>query len=108
MCSSDLPKRVAILGAGGTARAAMTAAKRVGAEVTIFNRSKREFPVEPLENIAAFAGDLIIDTLPAGVTIELPDIKTIRAAYADGNETGLALLHAQAKRQNEIFIEATK
>jgi len=62
---------------------------------------------EPLEKIRDFDGDLIIDTLP--IAIELPKhINSIRAAYADGNKTGLALLHAQAKRQNEIFVEATR
>jgi 3-dehydroquinate dehydratase/shikimate dehydrogenase len=98
------PKRVAIAGAGGTARAARVAAERAGAEVTIFNRSGREFPVEPLGKIREFDGDLIIDALP--VEIELPNIRTIRASYTKSESTGLALLHAQAIRQNELFVEA--
>jgi 3-dehydroquinate dehydratase / shikimate dehydrogenase len=98
------PKRVAIAGAGGTARAARVAAERAGAEVTVFNRSMREFPLEPLEKIRDFDGDLIIDTLP--IEIELPNIRTIRASYAKNESTGLALLHAQAIRQNELFVEA--
>jgi 3-dehydroquinate dehydratase/shikimate dehydrogenase len=98
------PKRVGIAGAGGTARAARVAAERAGAEVTIFNRSEREFAVEPLDKIRDFDGDLIIDTLP--VEIELPSIRTIRASYMKNESTGLALLHAQAIRQNELFVEA--
>jgi len=94
------PKRVAIVGAGGTAKAATVAAERAGAQVTIFNRSSHE----PLEKVSDFDGDLIIDTLP--VEIELPPIRTIRASYTKNEATGLQLLHAQAVRQNEIFIEA--
>jgi 3-dehydroquinate dehydratase type I len=98
------PRRVAIAGAGGTARAAAVAAGRAGAEVTIFNRSARPFPVEPLEKLRDFDGDLIIDTLP--VEIPLPPIRTIRASYAKNESSGLDLLYAQAIRQNELFIEA--
>jgi len=93
------PKRVAIVGAGGTAKAAMVAAQRAGAQITIFNRSSHE----PLAKLRDFDGDLIIDTLP--VPIELPPIRTITASYTK-SEDGLALLRAQAIRQNEIFIEA--
>jgi 3-dehydroquinate dehydratase type I len=97
------PKNVAIVGAGGTARAALVACERAGAHVRIFNRSQRELKSEPLENLTTFGGDLIIDTLP--VSIPLPEIKTITARYPGGGE---ALLHAQAVRQNEIFREALK
>ena len=99
----DTPKNVAIVGAGGTARAALVACQRVGASVRIFNRSERELKSEPLENLRDFDGDLIIDTLP--VPIELPNVKTITARYPGGGE---ALLQAQAIRQNEIFREALK
>jgi 3-dehydroquinate dehydratase type I len=95
------PKNVAIVGAGGTARAALVACRRAGAEVRVFNRSRRDIPSEPLENLKQFDGDLIIDTLP--VAIDLPDIPTITARYPGGGE---ALLQAQAIRQNEIFREA--
>jgi len=94
---------VAIVGAGGTARAALVACRRAGANVRVFNRSQRELASEPLEKLTTFDGDLIIDTLP--VAIELPDIPTITARYPGGGE---ALLQAQAIRQNEIFREALK
>jgi len=93
------PARVAIVGAGGTAKAAIVAAQRAGAQITIFNRSSHE----PLEKLRDFDGDLIIDTIPAA--IELPPIRTITASYAKSS-SGLDLLHAQAIRQNELFIEA--
>ena len=104
-CGRDAraPLRVAIVGAGGTAKAALVACRRVGASVRVFNRSQRELASEPLENLKNFDGDLIIDTLP--VAIELPDIPTITARYPGGGE---ALLQAQAIRQNEIFREALK
>jgi 3-dehydroquinate dehydratase type I len=95
------PKNVAIVGAGGTARAALVACRRIGANVRVFNRSQRELASEPLDALQSFDGDLIIDTLP--VAIDLPDIPTITARYPGGGE---ALLQAQAIRQNEIFIEA--
>lgn len=97
------PKRVAIVGAGGTAKAALVACRRIGANVRVFNRSQRDIASEPLENLKTFDGDLIIDTLP--VAIDLPDITTITARYPGGGE---ALLQAQAIRQNEIFLEALK
>ena len=97
------PQNVAIVGAGGTARAALVACQRVGANVRVFNRSERELASEPLEHLQAFDGDLIIDTLP--VAIPLPDIRTITARYPGGGE---ALLQAQAIRQNELFLEALK
>ncbi len=96
-------RRVAIVGAGGTARAALVACKRIGAEVRVFNRSRRGIPSEPLESIHSFDGDLIIDTLP--VAIELPNRPTITARYPGGGE---ALLRAQAVRQNQIFLEAIR
>jgi 3-dehydroquinate dehydratase len=97
------PERVAIVGAGGTARAALVACLRIGAEVRVFNRSQRKLASEPLENLEQFDGDLIIDTLP--VAIPLPGVRTITARYPGGGE---ALLQAQAIRQNEIFLEALK
>ena len=40
--------------------------------------------------------------------VTVPSLAAAVFMYADGNKTGLALLHAQAKRQNEIFVEATR
>src|SRR5581483_8686174 len=45
------PRSVALVGAGGTARAALVACRRVGAAVRVFNRSRRGIPSEPLEAI---------------------------------------------------------
>jgi 3-dehydroquinate dehydratase / shikimate dehydrogenase len=93
---------IAIVGAGGTARAALVACRRIGAEVRVYNRSRRGIPSEPLENLRD--ADLIIDTLP--VAIDLPaHIPTITARYPGGGE---ALLRAQAVRQNQLFREALR
>jgi len=96
-------RRAAVVGAGGTARAAALALRRAGKEVRIYNRSPK-LGAEPLEALPAFNGDLIIDTLPSGVRLSLPaGVTTIAAAYDRG---GLELLEAQAIRQNELFLEA--
>jgi shikimate dehydrogenase len=103
------PKRAAIAGAGGTARAALVALERAGAEVRVFNRSGREFPceVEPLDALQRFDGDLVVNTLPAGVEVELPrGVRVIEAKYTGASGSGYELLRAQAVRQNELFIEA--
>jgi 3-dehydroquinate dehydratase type I len=103
------PKRAAIAGAGGTARAALVALERAGAEVRVFNRSEREFPrqIEPLHELQRFDGDLVINTLPAGVEVELPSgVRVIEAKYTGASGSGYELLRAQAVRQNELFIEA--
>lgn len=100
-----LPKaqRAAVVGAGGTARAALVALRRTGIETTVFNRTEKR-GARPLGELARFDGDLIIDTLPSGVTVTMPkQIPVIAAAYDRG---GLALLHEQALPQNELFLQA--
>jgi len=58
----------------------------------------------PLDQLSKFSGDLIIDTLPSEVSVDLPvGVPVIAAAYDRG---GLQLLHAQAGPQNELFLEA--
>jgi shikimate 5-dehydrogenase len=94
--------KAALVGAGGTARAARVALKRKGIPFTIYNRTPRE-GTRPLDELTAFDGDLIVDTLP--VEIPMPPIKTIRAAY---KQTANDLLRAQAIRQSAIFLEACR
>jgi 3-dehydroquinate dehydratase type I len=99
-------KRAAVIGAGGTARAAIAMLQWEHATVEVFNRTPRTIlgcATKPLEELARFDGDLIIDTLPGGIDIELPNLPTISAAYSRG---GLKLLHAQAGPQHDIFLEA--
>ena len=103
------PKNVAIVGAGGTARAALVALQRTGAAVRIFNRSQRDFPqaIEPLDALARFDCDLVINTLPHTAEVELPrGVRTIEAKYSGATGSGFELLRAQAVRQNELFVEA--
>ncbi|HEY2093612.1 MAG TPA: type I 3-dehydroquinate dehydratase [Thermoanaerobaculia bacterium] len=100
---------VAIVGAGGTARAALVALKRAGARIRVFNRSQREFPhaIDRLDALSRFRGDLIINTLPHGAEVEPPPgIRTIEAKYSGASGSGFELLRAQAVRQNELFVEA--
>lgn len=99
-------KRAAIVGAGGTARAARVALARVGVATTMYNRTPKEGAL-PLDALAHFDGDLIINTLPGSVDVALPaGLRCIHAAYGPGRPDGLALLQAQAVRQNALFLEA--
>jgi len=112
-------KSVAIVGAGGTARAARVAVNRAGMHVMSYNRSPGKGS-EPLSALAAFDGEIIINTAPADAEIELPlraGMTYIEAAYGgtlrprvDGVEWigGLELLHAQAVRQHELFMKVWK
>jgi 3-dehydroquinate dehydratase len=96
-------RRAAVVGAGGTARAAAVALRRAGKEAILYNRTPRP-GTRPLETLTSFDGDLVIDTLPAGVRVMFPaGVTVVAAAYDRG---GLKLLEAQAIRQNELFLEA--
>ena len=95
--------RAAVLGAGGTGRAAVVALKRAGFEVTVYNRTPRK-GTRPLDEIERFRGDVIVNTLPKGVMVNAN--ATIDAAYTGPHGTGFALLQAQAIRQNELFLKA--
>lgn len=113
-------KSVAIVGAGGTARAALVAVQRAGMHVSVFNRGVRDFPhdVQPLTALSRFDGEIIIDTLPGDVQTDLPfrpGMAYIEAAYGHSRARelagiqhydGLELLHAQALRQHELFMKA--
>jgi 3-dehydroquinate dehydratase/shikimate dehydrogenase len=105
--------RAAVLGAGGTARAALVALSDAGIETTVYNRTRSKGDA-PLEALAGFDGDLIINTLPSGIDVAIPPCDTyIEAAYGSGARVvdarrrigGLELLHAQAVRQHELFMK---
>jgi 3-dehydroquinate dehydratase len=103
-------RTAAIAGAGGTARAAVVALRRAGIEFTVFNRTGGKLDARPLDQLASWRGDLFLNTLPANVFVATPDAGTIiEAAYGRDSRatfTGLDLLHAQAARQSELFLEA--
>ena len=97
--------KAAVVGAGATARAALVALEDAGIPATVFNRTVSKAD-RPLEALGSFDGDLIINTLPAAVDVALPPCEhVIEAAYGNGRAGGLALLHAQAKRQHELFMK---
>jgi 3-dehydroquinate dehydratase type I len=106
-------QRAAVLGAGGTARAAVVALANAGIETTVYNRTASKGDA-PLEAVADFQGDLIINTLPAGIDVAIPPCETyIEAAYGGAAREvdaryrvgGLELLHAQAVRQHQLFMK---
>jgi 3-dehydroquinate dehydratase type I len=109
-------QRAAVLGAGGTARAALVALANAGIEATVYNRTASKGDA-PLEAVADFQGDLIINTLPAGIDVTIPPCETyIEAAYGGAAREvdarhrigGLELLHAQAVRQHELFMKVLR
>lgn len=103
-------RTAAVIGAGGTARAALIALRRAGIEATVFNRTAGKLNARALDQLASWRGDLVINTLPSNVAIALPTAVTIiEAAYGretHADFTGLDLLRAQAVRQSELFLEA--
>jgi 3-dehydroquinate dehydratase type I len=109
-------RRAAVVGAGGTGRAALVALRRRGVETTVYNRTARE-GARPLEELPRFRGDLVINTLPGDVDIQLPKTETyIETAYRGARPAargprlinGQRLLEAQAIRQNELFVKACR
>jgi len=96
-------ERAAVIGAGGTARAAIVALQLRGIAFDVFNRTERTILSRVTRPLAEIEGDFLIDTLPGDVRIDLPSIPTLAAAYSRG---GLPLLYEQAKRQNVLFLEA--
>jgi 3-dehydroquinate dehydratase/shikimate dehydrogenase len=105
-------RNAAVIGAGGTARAALVALHRAGIDATVFNRTAGKLNALPLDQAASFRGDLVINTLPRNVAIALPNAVTIiEAAYGGESRAafnGLDLLRAQAVRQSELFLEACR
>jgi 3-dehydroquinate dehydratase type I len=110
-------RTAAVIGTGGTARAAVVALLRRGITPRVFGRTARPFfpALEPLDAVAAAGCDLVVNTLPPGAVVTLPEraVAAIDAVYphrampeAACSFTGLDLLRAQAIRQNDIFIEA--
>jgi shikimate 5-dehydrogenase len=104
--------KAAVIGAGATARAALVALEDKGIPATVYNRtaSKGDATLEALRD---FRGDLVINTLPAGVDVDIPPCRVyVEAAYAgperkvdcERRVTGLDLLHAQARRQHQLFM----
>lgn len=125
----------AVIGAGGTARAALYALSHAGIRCTIFNRtyeralalgSASGVSASRLEDLERFEGSVIVNT--AGAALELPDgvLRTgrhlINAGYAEGQEAmssvarsmgmqvfgGTELLEAQAPAQSAMFLKVAQ
>ncbi|HKR62978.1 MAG TPA: type I 3-dehydroquinate dehydratase [Thermoanaerobaculia bacterium] len=97
--------KAAVIGAGGTARAALVALQNANIPATVYNRTASKAD-QPLDALQHFDGDLIINTLPLGANVTIPPCENvIEAAYGAGQRGGLALLEAQAVRQHELFMK---
>ena len=103
-------KRVALLGAGGAAKAVKVALERMGADVEVFHRRPltpgfdlivNATPVDPVPEYE-FAGTEIVYDLRY-VPAETPLMARARAAGCVV-ENGFSMLEAQAKRQRELFF----
>lgn len=126
ICGRDR-KTVAIVGAGGTARAALVAARRLGVDTIVFNRTHERGAAlaaafgartAELRELPSFGADIVVDTTPsAEFDVRFtPAMTYLRAAYGSTSAVedrarasgavvidGRELLEAQAIRQNELF-----
>lgn len=109
----DTPRKVAVVGAGATARAALVALENRGLAATTFNRTVSRADL-PLDRLESFGADLIINTLPADAAVHIPCCSAyIEAGYGGAKREvdaalrldGLALLEAQAVRQHDLFMK---
>lgn len=127
--------RAAIVGTGGTARAALVALVEAGFNVSIFGRSLDAIEaaanaagasLRPIERLERFEGEVLVDTTSASALVPYPGSFSrpgnlvIDAAYSpersdrledlvrDGVETfgGSSVLEAQAASQSRFFIQA--
>jgi 3-dehydroquinate dehydratase/shikimate dehydrogenase len=130
VCGRDR-KSVAVVGAGGTAQAALVAVARANMHVTVFNRTESKggdlasrfgAKSEPLEQLIRFDGEIVINTTTPEAEIGVPShagLTYIESAYGapavakrharlreNGVQVfdGLDLLQAQAVRQHELFM----
>jgi shikimate 5-dehydrogenase/3-dehydroquinate dehydratase len=129
---AGVENRVLVLGAGGTARAALVALEQLGLRAVVTNRSEvrgqqlaEEFgvPFVAAEEARHFAADLVIDTLPGTADFDSAAVlrqartaivadysSAARAAAAQeagvGVIDGLRLLQAQAIGQTSLFLQA--
>ena len=126
--------RVAILGAGGAARAVDVAVRRLGAAGTVFAvRTPRAPGQVPISDPSSFEGcDILVNATPAGMfpavdgtLVDLGSLKGLRAVFdciynplrtnlvLDAAELGipaaggLRMLAAQAVRTSELFRDVT-
>ena len=118
---------VLVVGAGGTARAALAAVEQLRLPRAVSNRSEekgrelaREFGAEfiRLEDLQSANAAVIIDTIPASADFILPpeitqDAVLVSADYSSARQysareiiDGLALLQAQAVEQSAVFVHA--
>jgi shikimate 5-dehydrogenase len=128
--SNAAGRRVAVVGAGGTARAAVVAALQTGAIPVVFNRglvraaalaSRFRIDHYPLYRLGTEMFDVILDTTSSGeFNAKFSATSTyVRAAYGEASAVeararragatvidGLSLLRAQAVRQNQLFVQA--
>lgn len=102
-------RKAAVLGAGGTARAAVVALEDARIPARVFSRKAGGF-----DALASYNADLVINTLPGGADVPIPRCETyIEAAYggapravdAQRRIEGLDLLRAQAVRQHALFMK---
>lgn len=126
--------KVALVGAGSTARAALVAARSAGLEVTIFNRTEEKAKrlaseygcdAKPLAELGLFGPALVINTTSADSPVKPPQglfgggVPLIDVGYGYGGAftraaqdagsavfDGLAFLEAQAVAQARLFRDA--
>ncbi|HXI12641.1 MAG TPA: type I 3-dehydroquinate dehydratase [Thermoanaerobaculia bacterium] len=126
--------RAAVIGSGGTARAAIVALQDAGIPGALFGRSRErvaavgaELGIESrsIDDLSRFDGGIVINTVPASSDLDLPptlfhpenilidvsygtESRAVERARKSGMTTfaGMDLLEAQAVRQSLIFLAA--
>lgn len=126
--ANRVARSAVVIGAGGTARAALTALEQLGFARTVAARDElkgrsvaREYGAEfvPLASLGELDEPLVIDTLPASAEFVIPeklarnaivfvaDYTANRNIVAREVVDGRALLEAQAVEQSAVFVLAT-
>jgi shikimate 5-dehydrogenase len=125
---------VALIGAGGTSRAALVALRRAGMYTTIFNRTLARAEIlaaelgafaRPLDELDRFDGEIIINTASTTFTTLPPSLLRAGRSYIDVDYSGaraalldearaagltvidgLEIFSLQAERQNDLFAQS--
>ncbi len=128
------PRSAAILGGGGSARAALVALREAGIDAHVYLRDPAKMDlagfsgirVAPLAALAQFDGDLLVNTISAETVLPYPQgllrkgmaiidlaytgprLEQLDEARRAGVETvdGLAVLEGQASAQSKLFMLA--
>lgn len=94
-------KQIAILGAGGSAKAIAIEAKKRGAHITIYNRTPKD-DTAPLQTLNHATYDILINTIPCPIDIEPRPNTTVMDIVVSPHKTPLLIA---AEKKGCVVIE---